>query len=151
MTRPKKNKEPRVKQYRIRQPYKPPEWAERYIRAALDWEIKPTISARCESIGIDRGTFYHQMGDPRFVEWFEAAMCRAVESEQREVRSALLRNCVKGDLEAIKLWHQLYGHYIPTERRIVDGDLASLSDRQLMELAKGLAAGDPEGTSQKVN
>lgn len=138
--------------HKSEQNFSPPQWAPRYVMASLDAEVKATISARCEATGISRTTFYEHLADSRFVTWLNDELTKAVGVEGREVRTALLRECMKGDLEAIKLWHQLYGDFIPTERRIIeDGDLSGLSNEQLFEIARGLASEGPQGTGPKVH
>ncbi len=131
--------------------YRPPAWAYRYLSACLDIEIKPTISGRCEAAGISRQTFYDARRDERFVRWLNAELSREMAADHREVRSSLLRLCVQGNLEAIKLWHQLDGDFIPTERRILDGDLSGVPDRTLDEVYRILETGRQEGKGAKIN
>lgn len=131
--------------------YIPPDWAYRYLSACLDWEIKATISARCAAAKMSRTTLYEALNDNRFVQWLDDRLSQIVKSEHREVKTSLLKLCMKGDLEAIRLWHQLYGDFIPTERKIVDGDVSRLSDQKLLELARGLAESSTPGTGQKVH
>jgi len=51
-------------------PFKPSPKMIELLRAKLDIEVKPTITAECEKIGIDRSTYYNWFEDVRFVEWF---------------------------------------------------------------------------------
>ena len=60
-------------------------------------------------------------------------------------------NGTTGNIEAIKLWHQLYGDFIPTERRIVDGDLGNVDNKTLDQIYRLLEAGGPEGKGAKVH
>lgn len=63
-------------------PFKPTENMIKFLRAKLDVEVSPTITAECEAAGIDRGTYYRWIEDARFVEWFnkewELAMTKQV-------------------------------------------------------------------------
>jgi len=133
------------------QVYQPPAWAFRYLGACLDWDIKQTKSERCKAARIGRTTLYLAEQDERFVQWLNDRLTRVIASEHREVRTALLRLCIGGHLEAIKLWHQLYGDFIPTERRIFDGDLSGVPDKTLDEIYRLLETGRPEGKGAKVN
>ena len=135
------------------QKYAPPEWAWKYLAAMVDWELKPTISARCEQAGVPRKTFYDHCMRPEFVTWLNEHVERIVLSEAREVRTALLRKCLTGDLEAIKLWHELYAEFIPTRRQIVsdERELSDRTDGELIEIARTLAAANPHGTGPKIH
>lgn len=134
------------------QKYEPPPWAWRYLSACLDVEVTPTISKRCEVAKISRDSYYRARKDKDFVRWMNEQLSENFAEEHREVRSSLLKQCMKGDLQAIQLWHQLYGDFVPTERKILEtGDLSTLSDQQLAELARGLAEGGSQGTRPKVH
>jgi hypothetical protein len=130
------------------QTYEPPDWAWRYLASLLDWEIKPTISARCEHAGVSRPTFYEYSARPEFVKWLDDHCEKIIRSEHREVRTALLRKCLTGDLEAIKLWHELYAEFIPTRRQIVsdERELSDRTDGELIEIARTLAAASAPAT-----
>lgn len=133
------------------QNWRPPDWGYRYLAACLDWDLKATISARCEAAGISRQTFYQAQQDEQFVNWLNDRFNRTIQSEHREVRTALLKTCMRGDLAAIQLWHQLYGDFIPTERQILEtGDLSTISDEKLADLARVLAESGSKGTGPKV-
>lgn len=129
----------------------PPKWAHAYVSVCLDPEIAPVKSKRCEVVGIERSTLWNAEKDPRFVAWFDAKMKSVIAGESRDVRTALLRQCLGGNLEAIKLYHELYERYIPTERKIFEGDIDGLSNQQLAELASGLAKDDPQGAGEKIH
>jgi hypothetical protein len=133
------------------QNYIPPVWAWRYLAACLDVEIVPTISKRCEVAKVSRDTYYRGRKDQQFVRWLNEQLSENFAEEHREVRTSLLKQCIKGDLQAIQLWHQLYGEFIPTERQILETkDLSSLSNRQLAGSREDLENGS-EGTGQKVH
>lgn len=48
------------------------------LRVMLDPEVKPTITAFCKEINIDRGTYYNWFDDDKFVEWFNKEWERAM-------------------------------------------------------------------------
>ena len=80
------------------------------MRAYLDPHIKPTISARCKDSEISRTTFYKEMRKPQFSSWFRSMLAEAVLSDSPDVRLAHLKLCLDGDLQAIRLWYEHYGH-----------------------------------------
>ena len=135
------------------QPYEPPDWAWHYVLAVLDVEVKPTISERCAVAGVRRNSYYDAVKDPRFVTWINDAIERVVIAEGPEVRAALRRKCLAGDIEAIKFWYEIYGKYIPTSRSIVkdERDLTELTDAELAKIARVLAYSGTEGTGEKVH
>jgi hypothetical protein len=64
--------------------------------------------------------------------------------EGHDVRQSLFKQCVLGNIDAIKLWYQLYGKFIPTDRTIFDRggqnrsefieDVSKLTDGELREI-----------------
>lgn len=50
--------------------FKPSEKQIDLVRVMLDPEVKPTITAFCQEIGIDRKTYYNWFDNEEFVEWF---------------------------------------------------------------------------------
>src|SRR5688572_15072903 len=116
--------------------YSPPAWGYKYVLAVLDPEIRPTKTARCEAIGIDRTTLWTAEKDAQFVEWFQQQILLQMH-DAHEVRTALVRKCLSGDVEAIRLYLEKYGNYVPTTRTILDGlgDPSQLSDKQLADIA----------------
>ena len=135
--------------------YRPPEWAWRLVGAYLDVEIKPTVSARCKSAGINRDTFYENCRKPEFVGWLNRVLSEAVSSDTSDVRQAHLKECLKGSLEAIKLWYERYGDFVPTQRQIIEGDIevdaGEISNSGLDQIARILAAESKKGTGSKVH
>lgn len=63
-------------------PFKPTEQMIKLLRAKLDVEVSPTITAECKDAGIERSTYYGWLEDARFVAWFnkewETAMSKQV-------------------------------------------------------------------------
>lgn len=132
-----------------------PKWKRDYLEACLDPEIKPTITARCESIGIDRTTYYRWIERPAFVAWFKEqmeAVSADIAPEHALVRRALLRKCLSGDMEAIKHWNEFYGAFIPSHRVVVESEqVGSLSDEQLDQLAAILTSNGSPGKTPTVH
>jgi hypothetical protein len=129
--------------------FTPPGWWWKYLAACLDPEVAPTFSARCKASGIARTTLVAARKKGQFITWLQQQMASAVGEESGEIRRALFRRALKGDLDAIELWHRLYEDYVPAQRNIFEGDpskIRELSDQQLdaMLMAGKGAAG--EGT-----
>lgn len=135
----------------MRRSYRPPAWAWRLVRAFLDPDVKPTIQARCDDAGVHKMTFYRHLRKPEFVTWFKGLLQEGLLSEMSDVRQAHLRLCLEGDLEAIRLWYERYGEFVPTSRHIIDGDLSELSDGALEQIERILAAGGAQGKGPTVH
>jgi hypothetical protein len=135
------------------QDWLPPKWAWAYVRSCLDVDVAPRDAARAKAAGIDRTTLWKALKDPRFVAWSEEQIQKQLSSEHREVRRALLKKCVSGDTDSIRLWHELYGDYIPTSRQIVDGNINfdKVGDRELSEIARILTRGDSKDTGTQIH
>ena len=95
---------------KTQRPYRPPKWAAAYVSACLDMTITPTKTARCEAINIDRGTLWLAEAKPEFVEWVNERLQRALQSSAHDVRMALVRMCMKENLEAICKYHVKSGY-----------------------------------------
>ncbi len=133
------------------QGFRPPGWAWNLLRAYLDPTVNPTVSDRCRHAGIDRKTFYARLKRPEFVEWFKRMLQEGLLSEMSDVRQAHFRECLKGNLEAIRLWYERYGEFVPTERHIFDGDLSRLPDAVLDEIQRLVEAGAAPRKGPAVN
>lgn len=48
------------------------------LKVMIDGQIKPTITAYCEEVGIDRKTYYNWFDNDAFVEWFDKEWERAM-------------------------------------------------------------------------
>ena len=83
------------------------------LRAMLDVDVKPTITAFCEKAEIDRGTYYNWFDNPQFVEWFnkewELAMAKQV--------SWLDRVGLQKSVKDFRYWEALQMKYGKFSRR----------------------------------
>lgn len=129
------------------QTYRPPSWGWRIVRAHLDVTVKPTITDRCKDADISRSTFYSELEKPEFVRWFNRMLMEAVISDSSDVRQSHLRLCLNGNLEAIKLWYERYGDFIPSQRHILDADVGieSISESKLLSITRILEGESQEG------
>ena len=63
-----------------------------------------TVTQLCDEIGVARSTFYDWMGQEPFREYLTDLINRYADSELASVWKALIRRCVVGDVQAIKLY-----------------------------------------------
>ena len=143
------------KKQRLERAYHPPAWGHRLVEAYLDVEVKPTITARCAYAGIDRGTFYRHIRSEPFVEWLTGQLQKQFTSEFFDVRQAHLKACMSGNLDAIKLWYEMAGQYLPTTKIVHENEdsLEGLSDRECLEIGMRLLdeQSDDEEPMEKVD
>jgi hypothetical protein len=121
--------------------YRPPAWGWRLVHAFLDPEVKPTVLARCEEAKVNRASYYRKLRDFQFVSWFSGLLAQGALTEAGDVRQALFKQCLLGSIEAIRLWYQVYGKFIPTDKTIFDrggrsqgdliDDVTKLTDEEL--------------------
>lgn len=128
--------------------YRPPKWAPLYLAAMLDPDTKPSVAARCEFAGIDRGTFYDALKRPKFVEWLDREFEAATKSEIGEVRKALVKMCLKENLEAVRLYLERYDHGKPAGP--IDEDFATASNKKLSDIAREMEE-TADGTGPSVH
>ena len=107
--------------------YHPPAKGWSLLRAFLDPTVKPTITERCEVAGIRKDTFYRWTANAQFSAWFRGMLQEGIISEMSDVRMAHFRMCLKENLDAIKLWYERYGDFVPTQKHIIDQKQLSLS------------------------
>lgn len=83
------------------------------LRARLDVEIKPTITAECKEAGIDRGTYYDWMKNPDFVEWFNNAW----KESQKKLESWLDKVGYLKAMKDFRYWEALQMKYHKYSRK----------------------------------
>ncbi len=76
----------------------------RYLEACLDPDVPATVTARCERVGIDRGTFYDWNKVVGFREWLSAETKELMKDGLREVWGAILKQATKGNVQAQRLY-----------------------------------------------
>jgi hypothetical protein len=128
----------------------PPKWGWDLVRAFVAIDVEATTTARCEEAGICRKTYYAALKDKQFVAWFRQALNEAFIAELSEVKRAHLKLIAKGDLDAIRLWYEKYGEFIPTQRFLTP-DLSKADDSQLAELERFLAQIGENGEAPAVH
>ena len=63
-----------------------------------------TVTQLCSEVGVARTTFYAWMGQDVFRDYLTELINRYADSELASVWKALIRRCVAGDVQAIKLY-----------------------------------------------
>ena len=120
----------------LQQIYQPPEWAYRLLESFKDIEVPPTVAARCRYADIERSTYYRNLRDEEFCKWLHSQLQKHFSSEFHDVQQAHFKECVKGNLEAIKLWYEVAGAYLPTTKVVHEkeeyGD--SVTDEQFIDI-----------------
>ena len=84
--------------------FRPSDSQWRYLLACIDPEVAPTVTARAQAAGIDRGTFYRWYAQPGFEDWLNDQMERWHQRALAEVYVHLRRAVARGDVAAIRLY-----------------------------------------------
>lgn len=77
------------------------------VELLLNPEDRRPKTKKCEDVGVARKTFYRWMKDPRFVEYLNSRIDEFTNSELYEVWKALLMQCKRGNVQAIKLFFEM--------------------------------------------
>ena len=73
----------------------------------LNPEDRRTKKEKAASIGLPERTLYKWMKDPRFINYLNSQIDKYTDSELSEVWKALLMQCKRGNIEAIKLFFKM--------------------------------------------
>jgi hypothetical protein len=73
----------------------------------LNPEDRRTKGEKIKSIGLPERTFYKWMKDPRFINYLNSQIDKYTNSELSEIWKALLLQCRRGNIEAIKLFFKM--------------------------------------------
>ena len=91
-----------------------------------------TITELCGAIGVDRSTYYkYWRNNPKFREYVDDLIEKYTDSATAEVWRSLIKKCVAGDLNAIKLFFELKGKY--KQQVQVDGGVVFISGEDMLE------------------
>ncbi len=90
-----------------------PAWAYRLIEVWADSSVNATTLERCKEATVPRATFYRAIQKPDFAAWCYKSIDARIHVSHREVDMALICKCTQGDLEAMKLFYEIY----PVKRR----------------------------------
>ena len=91
-----------------------------------------TITELCGEIGVDRSTYYkYRRNNPKFREYVDDLIEKYTDSATAEVWRSLIKKCIAGDLNAIKLFFELKGKY--KQQVQVDGGVVFISGEDMLE------------------
>ena len=98
-------------------------------RAAAEKLANPSfagsVTELCEEIGVSRASFYRWMDKPEFRDYLNDLIDKYSDSELAAVWKALIRKCVRGDTQAMKLYFELKGRF---ECQMDNGGVQILDD-----------------------
>jgi hypothetical protein len=83
----------------------------RTLRYLTDVTVRGTLETRLKTLGVSWERFQNWQRDRRFNEQFKAISEEILDQAQPLVMMELTRNSVRGNLEAIKYFHQITGRY----------------------------------------
>lgn len=65
-----------------------------------------TVTELCESLNVPRRTYYHWLEKPEFREYMTSLVGKYADSELATVWKALIEQCTKGNVKAMKLYFE---------------------------------------------
>ena len=74
-------------------------------------DIKANKTEIIEQVGVPRTTLYRWLKDPDFIKYVDSLIDSYTDAELSTVWKALIRRCICGDTQAIKLYFELKGKY----------------------------------------
>ena len=84
-------------------------------REVAEMLANPDVSANkteiIEQVGVPRTTLYRWLKDPDFIKYVDSLIDSYTDAELSTVWKALIRRCICGDTQAIKLYFELKGKY----------------------------------------
>ncbi len=108
-------------------------------RKAAEMLAKPdfsgTITELIETVGVPRTTFYRWLEDEQYISYINSLIERYTDSELAAVWKALVKECKKGNVQAIKLFFELKGKYSANIK--IESPFAGLTTEELRKLANG--------------
>jgi len=73
------------------------------VELLINPEDRRTKEKKCEEVGIAYSTLWRWMKDERFVEYLNSQIDKYINGEMADIWRALLAQCKKGNIQAIKL------------------------------------------------
>lgn len=92
--------------------------------------VSGTVTALCQACGVPRTTFYRWMADPTFLQYLEGLIERYTDGALAEVWKALVRECKRGSVPAMRLFFELKGRFkgereAPPDKPVIIDDIGS--------------------------
>ena len=94
-------------------------------------EFEGSITDLCNKIGVARSTFYRWRDDPDFCRYIDTMIDKYTDGELAAVWKALIRKCLEGNVQAIRLYFELKGKFGQT------GSVRELPDDPLSQSVFG--------------
>lgn len=98
-------------------------------------DFSGTITELIETVGVPRTTFYRWLEDEQYISYINSLIERYTDSELAAVWKALVKECKKGNVQAIKLFFELKGKYSANIK--IESPFAGLTTEELRKLANG--------------
>ncbi len=92
-----------------------------------------TMTELIEIVGVPRTTFYRWLEDEKYISYVNSLIERYTDSELAAVWKALVKECKKGNVQAIKLFFELKGKYTASIK--IESPFAGLTTEELRKLA----------------
>ncbi len=73
----------------------------------LNPEDRRTKKEKMEEVGVPHRTFYKWMKDKRFIDYMNSKLGQYTDGELAEVWKALIAQCKRGNIQAIKLYFEM--------------------------------------------
>ena len=73
----------------------------------LNPDDRRTKTEKINEVGVSRKTFYSWMKDERFIEYMNSRLGVYTNSELADVWKALIQQCKRGNIQAIKLFFEM--------------------------------------------
>lgn len=70
-----------------------------------------TITQLCDQLSVPRRTFYRWRDDPIFCSYVDSLIDKYSDSELASVWKALIRKCLEGNVQALRLYFELKGKF----------------------------------------
>lgn len=85
-----------------------------------------TITELCGQLGVPRRTFYRWRDDPVFCGYVDSLIDKYSESELASVWKSLIRKCLEGNVQALRLFFELKGKFDRNNQQ--DGGVQIIDD-----------------------
>jgi hypothetical protein len=77
------------------------------VELLINPEDRRTKADKCEDAGVPRRTFYRWLKDEKFINYMNSQLDKYTNSELPEVWKALMMQCKRGNVNAIKLFFEM--------------------------------------------
>ena len=96
--------------------------------ALMNPEFDGTITELCETLNVPRRTYYNWLDNPAFRDYMTSLVDKYADSELSTVWKALIDQCAKGNVKAIKLYFELRNKAKSTSNGILDSIIEAVKN-----------------------